>query len=459
MARYKKQISDPIHGTIGLTEVEARVVGTRAFQRLRSVRQLGLAHYVYPGADYSRFAHSLGACHVTGGILETLKDSAPAGVITDDVIQQHRLAALLHDVGHYPFSHSAEDAIKDHYSQTVLEGHGGTAGVPQQTLDHMDVGAVILSDDPEVRGVLEAAGVKPSDVSDVFTRRMPLNPSLANIISSDLDADRIDYLRRTAHHAGLPYGAVDIEYLMTQMSLDKCNRLCVRAKALRAADHLLLCRYFDYQSVAYHKAVAGFEWVLRDVIAELLRRDVLRCSKEEVEKLVATGDWFSFDDAAVIEHIRRLRAATDLSAVVKDKIDAILLRRPVPVIYENEQIDARDKKDPTRLRVMAEMVVEDMCKTFGIEHKRVHTWHLTGRTITKVGSHVPVGDALDEEDMIQEVRILGDDGNSQPIVKDPRSLMSVLGDRALYAVRVYAVVERDQKVELSRFLKEKLEPA
>src|SRR5438046_9773791 len=105
-----KRVADPVHGTIGLSELEAAVINTGAFQRLRNVKQLGLAHLVYPGADYSRFSHSVGACHVMGRALEALRAYARV-TIEDDDIQLYRLAALLHDVGHYPLSHELQEAV------------------------------------------------------------------------------------------------------------------------------------------------------------------------------------------------------------------------------------------------------------------------------------------------------------------------------------------------------------
>src|SRR5581483_6168447 len=121
-----RRISDPVHGTVGLSDLEARVLSTQAFQRLKNVKQLGLAYHVFPGADYSRFSHSVGVCHVTGRILGALQARYPERITEDDV-QLYRLAALLHDVGHYPFSHTLEHAIKDHYSNTLF---ADAEGVP-----------------------------------------------------------------------------------------------------------------------------------------------------------------------------------------------------------------------------------------------------------------------------------------------------------------------------------------
>src|SRR5688572_410279 len=114
----RKRISDVIHGPIGLSDLELTLIQSPSFQRLRGIKQLGLAHYVYPSADYARFSHSLGVCHVTGEILSALRRS---GVRVDsEEIQLYRLAALFHDVGHYPFSHATESAVKIFYGAGLL---------------------------------------------------------------------------------------------------------------------------------------------------------------------------------------------------------------------------------------------------------------------------------------------------------------------------------------------------
>jgi uncharacterized protein len=114
-----KRIADPVHKSIGLSNVELKVINTPAFQRLRNVKQLGLAYLVFPGADYSRFAHSLGVCHVTGQILDALSKNCPEFQFSEPEKQLYRLAGLLHDVGHYPFSHTMEHAIEEYYKESL----------------------------------------------------------------------------------------------------------------------------------------------------------------------------------------------------------------------------------------------------------------------------------------------------------------------------------------------------
>ena len=284
-----KQIADPVHGTVGLSELEIRLLSTQAFQRLRHVKQLGLAHLVFPAADYSRLSHCIGVTHVTGRILDSLIKHSEANLPGAEY-RRYRLAGLLHDVGHYPFSHAFEEAVGNFYgdlSQMQVLDHR-TEPDPAQSelpacsdpeavepLDHEGVGQHLLGYDQEITAVLGEFDIEPSSIYAIFTRdpdQTGAIPPFANLISSDLDADRIDYLLRTAHHTGLPYGAVDIDYLLSQMRLDDDNNICLENSALRTVEHLLIGRYFDYQQVNFHKTVAALELVLKDIIKVLLEK-------------------------------------------------------------------------------------------------------------------------------------------------------------------------------------------
>lgn len=467
MASHSRQISDPIHGVIKLTPLEVEIVGTRAFQRLRNVRQLGLAHYVYPGADYSRFSHSVGACHVMGQIVEVLRDYAPEH-LTPHTIQMYRIAALLHDVGHYPFSHATEYAFKNYYSQTLFGGGGATKPIPY--IMHESVTGLIIREDSQISSTLKEGGIDPKQVETTIRRSAPTT-YLSNLISSDLDADRIDYLLRTAHHAGLPYGEVDIDYLLTQMRLDKDRRVCITPRAIRAADHMLLCRYFDYQQVSFHKAVQGFEWVLKGCIGDLVEAKRIDGSEENVERMVRTGTWSVFDDVSLFNEIRWLRANSD-SADVKLRAECVLERKPPVVLGQTENILRQEELANEAQRKLYAKALKECSQKFGIPESRMSLWDPGPLTLTKIGGHVDVAALAkaksedkevaksaqkDEDALEQAVRILNEETNaSSPIQGERRSLMSVLADHGARPMRIYALLSDDEKKnvgEMKKFIK------
>ena len=453
----RKRVSDVIHGPIGLSELELDLIQSPAYQRLRGIKQLGLAHYVYPSADYSRFSHSLGVCHVTGQILASLCD---VGVdIPEDEIQLYRLAALFHDVGHYPFSHATEIAIQNHYSarlyrsssQSALD-FGSTAEepMPEKYFMHERVGKEIITQDPTIRSRLKQAGIDPKSIYSIFLRENP--PRFSNLVSSDLDADRIDYLLRTAHHTGLPYGHVDIKYLMSQMRVDPQYQICVTAKALQTAEHLLLCRYFDYRRSNYHKTVAAFELVLKDIIEELLNQGLLEASAPWVSERIKCEKWASFDDAEIMRLILMLSEHTRASTV-KQKALCILNRQSPKLICELEYFAGRDKDHKSVFGLQRKTVkglIDEVAGKFGIPKDLFYVWDQAGMPLTKVGPNVPISSAYEEEELDpdryqQLVRILDPDGKgSRPIVEVRHSLMSALSGQAWYALRVYALLPADK---------------
>jgi uncharacterized protein len=449
-----KRIADPIHGTIGLSDLEVNIINTRVFQGLRNVKQLGLAYLVFPAADYSRFSHSVGVCHVTGQILENLGSSGTAGEIDEREVQLYRLAGLLHDVGHYPFSHAMEEAIANHYSKRLLQG------VTTRSYKHEAVSKEVLVHDPELNKLLQSNGFEDREIYSIFIREQP--PRFANLVSSDMDADRIDYMLRTAHHTGLPYGSVDIAYLLSQMRVDRDNRICLTDKAIRTAEHFLLCRYFDYQQVAFHKTVASLEWVLKEILAILLEVGDLQGSADWVEGAIKDGTWASFDDAFVTERIRSLSARAR-NPVEKLLTAAVLGRKPPKLLAEVEYVAENDRSTGQCFRQQKRLVVDQIEKWSagsGIDKRLFHVWAPPSMTLTKIGSHIPIssvmesrGGGLSEKDSDkyeQSIRIKNNDNNSSlPIIDRRSSLLNMLARYALYSMRVYVIPPDDSDVRLA----------
>lgn len=429
-------------------------MGTKAYQRLRGVKHLGLASLVFPGADYSRFAHGIGTCHVTGQILNSLTDNSPeeATDLDADAEVLYRMAALLHDVGHYPFSHTLERAIKNHYSETTLlvepSDEEGEADQDGSTIWlHEEVGQHVIDEDEELGNILDAAGIDRPELSRIIRRVDP--PRFSNLVSSDLDADRIDYLMRTALHTGLPYGRVDLDYLLTQIRLDGASRICFDPRGMRAAEHLLLCRYFDYQQVSFHKTVQALEQVLNDAVGVLLKSEELDCTPSGLSELMKSGMWSTFDDAFVLAKMRAAFMSDQTSDYDKRLLKAVLERRPPKTLVDREILaDGGGRALYVSLEKLAKSKRAEWVERFDC-----HFWIWTQATqLTKIGSHVAASsldaDEPDSYDKLQQaVRIQSPDGSSHPIQEDKRSLISVLSERALYGVRVYCLIPPERESE------------
>ncbi len=390
--------------------------------------------------------------------MEAIQKVYPSKV-TDDEIQQYRLAGLVHDIGHYPYSHAMEEAITEYYSSALFvpatSDISSTPDEGSKTLNHESAGEKVLTLDHELAKIRDKSYWQT--IADIFRRQKP--PRFANLVSSDLDADRIDYLMRTAHHTGLPYGNVDIEYLLSQIQIDDQERICFRSKAIRAAEHLLVCRYFDYQQVAFNKTVAGLEWLLREVLGELLTRKKIDCSARWVEEAITSGPaWHRFDDSFLLQMIRELANETMNDAEMGPMVRAILDRNPPKLVGDIEYISGRDEQSKRGLRQMKTIVNSERQRwsaKFAIPLRHWHIWAKNGIELTKAGSSVPISAALEPSDTAgdksrdkyeQALRIIEpNSGTSTPIMEIPYSLMSTLADKALYSLRVYVLLPRENE--------------
>lgn len=456
-----KRILDPVHGPIGLSELEALIINeAKAFNRLRSVKQLGLAHFVFAGADYSRFSHSIGVCHITGRILEALRDSGVA--IADREVQLYRLAGLLHDLGHYPFSHAMEIALQNEFAdRNVIAKKTQGADLPQTNnleeppFEHEHLGKQILDNDEELKGILAGVEprIEPREIHEIFTKVNP--PRFANIISSDLDADRIDYLLRNSYHTGLPYGEVDISHIIGQMRVDDKDRICLTHKALRSADHLFLGRFFDYQQIPFNKTVVALEAALKDVIGELVREKRIDGSREAIAARIVDRSWCNFDDGLVLEKIRELHDETE-DDILRTKTKSILYRTPAKLVGEVEYIAYLADDEYNAKRTFRQDLntinkeIETWAGKFGIDKSLWYVWTKAGLRLTKDGSRRPLPDE-DGDDPggdrggSQLIRIGAAGGKSIPIVNLKNSLMRVISNYGFFALRIYVLFPEGQE--------------
>jgi HD superfamily phosphohydrolase len=249
-------VRDPLWNNIRLDPEALAVVDTPAVQRLRYVRQLGHAFLVYPGATHTRFEHALGTYHLARRVLAQLDEPEGGGRRPDPAEGLRvRLAALLHDIGHYPFSHSLEEAGLPHHED--LAARHLTTGPLAAALERLGAPAPTLL--PLIQGAGRGANASP----------------LAGIVAGSLDVDKLDYLTRDATMCGVPYGVIDVDRLLTSLTLadgpDGRPVLALHAKGLAALESLLFAKYQMYRNVYWHHAVrsatAMFKRLVRRTIA------------------------------------------------------------------------------------------------------------------------------------------------------------------------------------------------
>ena len=222
-------VRDPLWNTIRLDATAVRIIDTQAFQRLRYIRQLGFAHLVYPGATHTRFDHALGVYHLTITAIRSLKETRrmPGDVGDEALLVPY--AALLHDIGHYAFSHALEELESD-----LLPG------------DHEAISARFF-DSPELNDALATIGPDAGPKIHALIRGKSDNP-LGGLVAGSLDLDKMEYLRRDARFCGVPYGEVDVDRLLQGITIltDPATgraEVGVHEKAVAALESLLFAKY------------------------------------------------------------------------------------------------------------------------------------------------------------------------------------------------------------------------
>ena len=249
---------DPIHGFIKLSKTEKRLIDTQAFQRLRRIRQLAMTFLVYPSAMHTRFDHSIGVMHIAGRICQRLQELNSTRVSDKDV-DRIRLAALLHDVGHGPFSHVSESLL-DRYAPDA----DNTGRVREKI--HEKITVDIIQTDPQIKEIL-----KDEDERNFVTNMIQGQEAWdwkRDIVSSELDADKMDYLLRDSYFAGVKYGLYDLEKLIEACFIieNPVTLLAIKSTAIYALEQLLLARYHMTQQVYWHRvSLISNEMIVRGI--------------------------------------------------------------------------------------------------------------------------------------------------------------------------------------------------
>jgi len=288
-------LRDPLWNNIRLDSLALALLDTTVVQRLRYVRQLGLAYLVYPGASHSRFEHALGAHHLAGEALRLLDEQGQLSAVGPDEPAIVRAAALLHDIGHYPFSHALEEIGAMHHEEVakplLLEGVVA------------DVLRTHLGNDAPARVFALITGTSTSP--------------LQGLISGSLDLDKIEYLKRDAHMCGVPYGEIDVDRLLNSLVIvhspfSGAHGVGVREKGLSALESLLFAKYQMFRNVYWHHAVRSATAMYKRLVAEALSAG-----------LIEGAQVARFTDEGLLHHLDAL----PLPSVARTLLDGLRHRR------------------------------------------------------------------------------------------------------------------------------------
>lgn len=328
-------IYDPIYGFIKLNPIEWEIISSPFYQRLRWIKQLGFSCYVFPGAEHSRFHHSIGVMFNAHKILESCGRSVtekelmdPTCLTTECIYHKSlRLAALMHDLGTFMFSHTTEMAYID-YGETT--NHKNGKHLPD---DHENLGSFIIKNTDYEGGItyiLKKYGINPQRISDLV--KGVDESILANqILHSEVDCDRMDYLLRDAHYTGLSYGSYDRDYLLYHFQvkrIDNHDILTIRHNALTCVEDFLTSRFAWYSQVIRSPRGAKFDSIAERVCFYFLEKGYMYKYSELLEMISKDPmKFYGFNDNyfMTLVHKHFMNGDLDKNPKIKDMARVILL--------------------------------------------------------------------------------------------------------------------------------------
>lgn len=274
-------VRDPIHGHISLNDAEVAVLDSRVYQRLRQIKQLGFAEFSFPGATHNRYLHSIGVCHLAGAAFDSIfgRYRFTSETARHRLRQTLRLAALLHDIGHGPLSHASEEVmppLRD-LNVGIYDRRSAPAAADTQA-NHEDYTVKFVTDS-SLTDVLRAQfpAITPLHVACLidktltapddffFEGGLDFRPILSQIVSSEMDVDRMDYLERDAYYCGTSYGRVELSWLLSNLTyhpLEDRLHLALNRRALYTFDDFLLSRHHMHLMVYFHHKSVIYEELL-----------------------------------------------------------------------------------------------------------------------------------------------------------------------------------------------------
>lgn len=452
-----KLIVDSIHGDIKLKPDECRVIDTASFQRLRHLKQLQFGHLTYPGATHTRFAHSVGVLGILARVGERAREDLG---LKDEQIQELRLAGLLHDVGHYPYSHLMERIDKVTLAEEFVEGGEKTISRMERPYpNHEAVGHAIVTAQPDLLDVLGSE--RAAHIANLFRRAETADSQSSKLVHSSLDMDRLDYLIRDARATGVPYGQVDLNYLLNNLKASPEGVIGVREKAVTAVDHFLLGRFFMYRTVYYHKTTFGLEEGCRQLLRRARDAGLFGMPKDGDEVLVKVrgGALGTFTDAFVDRVIEQ--AAEYSEPVIRALANCIRRRRPPRLLREVQVLQRTGTKAHagSLFWTNCRCRLQKLAERHGLPLGRFLVAETPPLTLEKRGTWLTEEEArkLERPEKEEIIRVFrGDEVEPVSILQVDHSILHLCSNHFFQAFRLYLVPDDDTDDGLARRLRDEV---
>ena len=460
-----KYINDPVYGGIPVTQLELDLISLPIFQRLRGLRQLARVNYVFPGAEHSRFVHSLGVLYIMGLMTEHLLKQHPDLITEEDVVKM-RVAALLHDIGHYPLSHLGECVYgycKDNIdiAPTLVCGLDDKdkplyeiAASHSKTAHHEQLGKYIVTNHYGVCEILKKNNLDPTEIAEIFTGEIgSRNMVYSQLLHSSLDADRLDYLLRDSYQTGVKYGLVDLQYLTRLLMIvqdpnlaseNNGKVLVCNKKGQHVVEHFLMSRYFHYYQIVFHKTNGAFEGLIKVLYTKLLMaKKFMYNSLTEIHDHINDDDFLNFTDSSLDVALKEYFNET------KDEIFKLLFRmyierkRPKTVFEMKDLYESSPQSSFSVLKWQLRRHPETISDIIGSDN---WGYQIVPITIEKIHGHYPLTEQTDKhvEDLREAVKLY--DLDAKEITYLATDNLSVIGHLSYYKsefVRIFTFNEAD----------------
>jgi HD superfamily phosphohydrolase len=376
----RREVRDPIHGLIKYDEKEEKLINSSVFQRLRGIKQLALANLVYPGAHHTRFEHCIGTMHLAGRIAKNLKkklNSDERKSLDEKKIKILRLAGLLHDIGHGPFSHVSEQIMKKCTGEKILKDYKKHYKA-QDTHELMSI--LLIQKNKEIREILD-----PEEIDEIV--RLLQKPERRDIgkdiISGPLDADKLDYLLRDSYFAGVKYGVFDLDKIVESLTPIKISteetQLGISEEGIYAVEQLLLARYHMKTQVYHHRIrritdamlIRGIEYALEEKIEGIRNFYTFQDTDDFLEAYVQCDDKKLIDrissngEGISSEYFNRIKERKLLKEVIAVEIsevnfpDSISLKNISTMSEEEKQMRVIRDKAAKLFSIDSDLVIVD----------------------------------------------------------------------------------------------------
>lgn len=460
-ALEKKVIFDNIHGYITLNRVENRILESAYYQRLRWVRQLGFSFYIFPGATHTRHAHALGVLHVMDRILKSIgkavsEDQLFNPKVNDNKTNFHRtmrLAAMLHDIGTMPFSHTIEIAYISHWRKQTKKS--------KLMANHENLGShILLNTDFEggLTKILKEEGIDPVELSKIISGTS--KNILANqLMHSDVDADRMDYLLRDAHHTGVKLGVYDMDFLIRNLRVHKEDNqevLCVYEDAMNVVDSFLVSRYFWYSQIISDGTGYKFDLIAAKIYEYFLENGLAYSFDHLINHVSQNpNEYFTFNDSYFLAKLHEYLAGRIMHPMIRELSEMLARRKPPsqikiapvkPTLVENE---AHRQQLIAEVTAAAEWLKNEIAE---ISPEAWMIYDIPKRDVMFTKNHNMLKDEANSLVNRDSVKILTHHNELKLLIDVSNSLTSILSQYRNFIPRIYVSPDTYKKLEKKKVL-------